>query len=85
MAAPDGVTPSGPLQKDASLVVSREGQGAKGVRLWSMTSACCGEGSYQAAITLRPKHGMQMIAFVATLVLCGLAMVRTWREQHRYA
>jgi hypothetical protein len=30
-------------------------------------------------------HGMQMIAFVATLALCGVAMVRTWREQHTYA
>jgi hypothetical protein len=30
-------------------------------------------------------HGMQVIAFVAILALCGLAMFRTWREQHRYA
>jgi hypothetical protein len=30
-------------------------------------------------------HGMEVIAFVAILALCGLAMVRTWREQHRYA
>ncbi len=29
-------------------------------------------------------HGMQVIAFVAILALCGLAMFRTWREQHRY-
>ena len=29
-------------------------------------------------------HGMQVVAFIATLALCGLAMVRTWREQHRY-
>jgi hypothetical protein len=29
-------------------------------------------------------QGMQLIAFVAILALCGLAMVRTWREQHRY-
>ena len=29
-------------------------------------------------------HGMEVIAFVATLALCGLAMFRTWREQHRY-
>ncbi len=29
-------------------------------------------------------HGMEVIAFVAVLVLCGLAMFRTWREQHRY-
>jgi hypothetical protein len=30
-------------------------------------------------------YGMQVIAFIAILALCGLAMVRTWREQHRYA
>ncbi len=29
-------------------------------------------------------HGMEIVAFLATLVLCGLAMFRTWREQHRY-
>ena len=29
-------------------------------------------------------HGMERIAFVAILALCGLAMFRTWREQHRY-
>jgi len=29
-------------------------------------------------------HGMEVIAFVAILALCGLAMFRTWREQHRY-
>jgi small-conductance mechanosensitive channel len=29
-------------------------------------------------------HGMEIVAFVATLALCGLAMFRTWREQHRY-
>ncbi len=30
-------------------------------------------------------RGMEVIAFVAILVLCGLAMFRTWREQHHYA
>jgi hypothetical protein len=30
-------------------------------------------------------QGMEVIAFVAILALCGLAMFRTWREQHRYA
>ena len=29
-------------------------------------------------------HGMEVVAFLGTLALCGLAMVRTWREQHRY-
>ena len=30
-------------------------------------------------------RGMQIIAFLATLALCALAMFRTWREQHTYA
>jgi cytochrome c oxidase assembly factor CtaG len=30
-------------------------------------------------------HGLQVLAFVAVLVLCGFAMWRTWRDQHTYA
>ena len=30
-------------------------------------------------------RGLQVIAFVAVLVFCGLAMWRTWRDQHHYA
>lgn len=29
-------------------------------------------------------HGGQIIAFLAVLVLAGIAMWRTWREQHTY-
>ena len=29
-------------------------------------------------------HGLQILAFVGVLVLCGLAMWRTWRDQHTY-
>jgi hypothetical protein len=29
-------------------------------------------------------HGMEVVAFVAILALCGFAMFRTWRDQHRY-
>jgi hypothetical protein len=29
-------------------------------------------------------HGLQVVAFVAVLVLAGLAMFRTWRDQHTY-
>jgi small-conductance mechanosensitive channel len=29
-------------------------------------------------------HGLQVLAFVAVLVLSGVAMWRTWRDQHRY-
>jgi small-conductance mechanosensitive channel len=28
--------------------------------------------------------GLQVLAFVAVLVFCGVAMWRTWRDQHRY-
>jgi len=28
--------------------------------------------------------GLQVLAFVAVLVCCGLAMWRTWRDQHTY-
>ena len=28
--------------------------------------------------------GYQILAFVAVLVLCGIAMFRTWRDQHTY-
>jgi len=29
--------------------------------------------------------GYQVLAFVAVLALCGVAMWRTWRDQHTYA
>ena len=29
--------------------------------------------------------GYQILAFVAVLALCGVAMWRTWRDQHTYA
>ena len=29
-------------------------------------------------------HGLQILAFIAVLVLCGFAMYRTWRDQHTY-
>jgi small-conductance mechanosensitive channel len=30
-------------------------------------------------------HGVQILAFVGVLVLAGLAMWRTWRDQHTYS
>lgn len=30
-------------------------------------------------------HGIQVLAFVAVLALCGFAMYRTWRDRHTYA
>lgn len=29
-------------------------------------------------------HGLQVLAFVGVLALCGVAMWRTWRDQHTY-
>jgi len=29
-------------------------------------------------------HGLQILAFIGVLVLTGLAMWRTWRDQHSY-
>jgi small-conductance mechanosensitive channel len=29
-------------------------------------------------------HGLQILAFIAVLGLCGFAMYRTWRDQHTY-
>jgi len=29
-------------------------------------------------------HGLQLLAFIAVLLLCGLAMFRIWRDQHHY-
>jgi cytochrome c oxidase assembly factor CtaG len=30
-------------------------------------------------------HGVQILAFVGVLALCGVAMWRTWRDQHTYS
>jgi small-conductance mechanosensitive channel len=30
-------------------------------------------------------HGVQVLAFVAVLALCGFAMFRIWRDQHTYS
>lgn len=29
-------------------------------------------------------HGLQVLAFVAVIVFCGIAMWRIWRDQHSY-
>jgi small-conductance mechanosensitive channel len=29
-------------------------------------------------------HGLEVLAFVGVLVLCGVAMWRTWRDQHTW-
>jgi small-conductance mechanosensitive channel len=30
-------------------------------------------------------HGLDLLAFIAVLALCGFAMWRTWRDQHTYS
>lgn len=37
------------------------------------------------AYWLTRPDGLDAVAFLAVLVLCAVAMVRVWREQHRYA
>jgi hypothetical protein len=32
----------------------------------------------------RGAHGLQLLAFVVVLALCGVAMFRIWRDQHHY-
>jgi hypothetical protein len=52
----------------------------EGISMWPLRAQWVFYGSAVVAVA----EGMQVIAFVATLALCGLAMFRTWREQHRY-
>ena len=30
-------------------------------------------------------HGLDLLAFIAVLALCGFAMWRTWKDQHTYS
>ena len=63
----------------------------EGISMWPLRAQWVFYGSAAVAVAdvavywYGGAHGMQIVAFVATLALCGLAMFRTWREQHRYA
>jgi len=63
----------------------------EGISMWPPRAQVVFYGSAVVAVvdfavyTYGGAHGMDVIAFVATLALCGLAMFRTWREQHHYA
>jgi hypothetical protein len=63
----------------------------EGISMWSQRAQWVFYGSAIVAVVdvavywYGGAHGMQIVAFLATLALCGLAMFRTWREQHRYA
>ena len=63
----------------------------EGISMWSLRAQWVFYGSAVVAVAdvavyrYVPRQGaMQLIAFVATLALCGLAMFRTWRDQHTY-
>jgi fucose 4-O-acetylase-like acetyltransferase len=38
-----------------------------------------------AAFQYRGPHGLQILAFVGTLAICGFTMWRVWRDQHTYS
>jgi hypothetical protein len=62
----------------------------EGISMWSQRAQWVFYGSAAVAAAdvavywYGGAHGIQIIAFLAILALCGFAMVRTWREQHRY-
>jgi small-conductance mechanosensitive channel len=63
----------------------------EGISLWPARAQVVFYGSAVVAVAdvgvywYGGAHGFEVIAFVAVLALCGLAMFRTWREQHRYS
>ena len=62
----------------------------EGISMWPVRAQVVFYGSAGVAIadiavySYGGARGMELMAFVAVLVLCALAMFRTWREQHRY-
>jgi len=63
----------------------------EGISMWSQRAQWVFYGSAVVAVAdvgaywYGGARGMEVIAFVMILALCGLAMFRTWREQHHYA
>ena len=63
----------------------------EGISMWPQRAQVAFYGSALVAVAnvgvywYGGARGMEVIAFVAILALCGLSMFRTWREQHRYA
>ena len=63
----------------------------EGISMWPQRAQVAFYGSALVAVAdvgaywYGGARGMAVVAFVAILALCGLAMFRTWREQHRYA
>jgi len=62
----------------------------QGISMWPQRAQTVFYGSAAVAVAdvgvywYTAARGMDAIAFLATLALCGFAMFRTWREQHRY-
>jgi uncharacterized RDD family membrane protein YckC len=62
----------------------------EGISMWSTRARVVFYGSAVTAVADVGLYwyggavGYQVIAFVAVLALCGLAMFRTWRDQHTY-
>jgi phage shock protein PspC (stress-responsive transcriptional regulator) len=63
----------------------------EGISMWSQRARAVFYGAAVVAVADVGLYwyggavGYQILAFVAVLVLCGLAMWRTWRDQHTYA
>ena len=62
----------------------------EGISMWSQRARVVFYGSAVVAVAdvgvywYGGAAGYQLLAFVAVLALCGLAMWRTWRDQHTY-
>jgi len=62
----------------------------EGISMWSPRAQWVFYGSAAVAVADVGVYwyggavGFQILAFVAVLALCGLAMWRTWRDQHTY-
>ncbi len=64
--------------------------GARGISLWPQRARWVFYGSAIVAVADVGVYwyggaiGYEVLAFVAVLVLCGIAMWLTWRDQHTY-
>lgn len=62
----------------------------EGISMWSQRAQAVFYGAAIVAVAdvgvywYGGARGYQLLAFVAVLVLCGIAMWRTWRDQHTY-
>ncbi|HLY87318.1 MAG TPA: hypothetical protein VKO84_12540 [Gaiellaceae bacterium] len=62
----------------------------EGISMWSQRAQTVFYGAAIVAVAdvgvywYGGARGYQLLAFVAVLVLCGIAMWRTWRDQHTY-